>query len=87
MVSGETGKPPAYSKAREKILAALLDAASRIIILPIQDIIGSKDRVNVPGTLGDHNWTYRFPDTAESFIKEHAETAAGFAALVKEKRK
>jgi len=87
MVSGETGKPPVYSKARAKILGSLLDAASRIIILPIQDIIGSKDRVNVPGTLGDHNWTYRFPETAESFIKKHAETAGNFAALVKEKRK
>jgi 4-alpha-glucanotransferase len=87
LVSGETGKPPVYAKAREKILASLLEAASRIIILPIQDIMGSKDRVNIPGTLGDHNWTYRFPETAEKFLKKHAQTAAGFAALVRERRK
>ncbi|HNW43821.1 MAG TPA: 4-alpha-glucanotransferase, partial [Elusimicrobiales bacterium] len=87
MVSGETGKPPAFSKALDKILASLLNAASRIIILPIQDIVGSKDRVNVPGTLGDHNWTYRFPDAAETFLKKNAKMAAAFAALVKERRK
>ncbi len=86
LVSGDESRPPVYSKARERILASLLGAGSRIIILPIQDIFGSKDRVNTPGTLGDHNWTYRFPTTAEDFIKKHADLAASFAALVKEKR-
>jgi len=86
LVSGEESRPPVYSKAREKILASLLGAGSRIIILPIQDIFGSKDRVNTPGTLGDHNWTYKFPATAEDFMKKHAAMAEAFAALVKEKR-
>ena len=87
LVSGETSKPPVYTKAREKVLASLLQAGSRIVILPIQDIFGSKERVNTPGTLGDQNWTYRFPTTAESFLKKHAAAAGAFAALVLEKRK
>ncbi len=87
LVSGETGRPPVFSKAREKILASILTAGSRIIILPIQDIVGSKDRVNTQGTLGDHNWTYRFPETPEDFLKKHADMVESFAALVKEHRK
>jgi 4-alpha-glucanotransferase len=86
LVSGEDSRPPAYTRAKEKALGALLGASSRIVILPIQDIFGSKDRVNTPGTLGDHNWTYRFPTTAEDFLKKHADAAESFSALVKEKR-
>ncbi|HBA60210.1 MAG TPA: 4-alpha-glucanotransferase [Elusimicrobia bacterium] len=86
LISGEETKPPVYSKAREKALGALLSSGSRIVILPIQDIVGSRDRVNIPGTLGDHNWTYRFPTTAEDFPKKYGEIAENFAALVKEKR-
>jgi 4-alpha-glucanotransferase len=86
LVSGETTKPPAFSKAREKALASLLGAGSRIVILPIQDIFGTRDRVNTPGTLGDHNWTYRFPTPAEDFLKKHAAAAEAFSTLVKEKR-
>ena len=87
LVSGEDSRPPVFSKAREKALASLLGAGSRIVILPIQDIFGSRDRVNTPGTLGDHNWTYRFPTPAENFIKKHADTIESFSALVREKRK
>lgn len=86
LVSGEEGKPPSFPKARGKALGALLGANSRIVILPIQDIFGSRERVNTPGTLGDHNWTYRFPTAAEDFLKKHADEAESFAALVREKR-
>jgi 4-alpha-glucanotransferase len=86
MVSGDDSRPPSFANARQKLLASLLSASSRIVILPIQDIFGSKERVNTPGTLGDHNWTYRFPAKAEDFVKKHADTAKSFSALVKEKR-
>ena len=87
LVSGDESRPPVFSKARARTLGALLSANSRIVILPIQDIFGSKDRVNTPGTLGDHNWTYRFPTAAEDFLKKHAGEAESFAALVRENRK
>ena len=31
------------------------------MLLPIQDIFGWRDRVNVPGTVGTENWTWRLP--------------------------
>ncbi len=86
-ISGEESHPPVFSRAREKAIASLLSAGSRIVILPIQDIFGSKERVNTPGTLGDHNWTYRFPTTAENFLKKHAAAAEAFSALVREERR
>jgi len=42
--------------------------------------------VNTPGTLGDQNWTYRFPTAAEDFMKKYSDAAGQFASLVKEKR-
>jgi 4-alpha-glucanotransferase len=86
LVSGEDARPPQFAKARRAVLASLLRAQSRIIILPLQDIVGIRDRVNTPGTLGDHNWTWRYAYNAEEFLKKNADTAAEFAALVKEHR-
>lgn len=87
MVSGKKEKPPVFSKAREPILRKLLKAASSLVILPIQDIFGSKDRINTPGTMGVHNWTYKFPTPVEDLLKDHGELLNSFAAMVKEERK
>jgi 4-alpha-glucanotransferase len=36
-------------------------AGSRELFIPVQDVFGWPDRVNVPGTVGVHNWTWRLP--------------------------
>jgi 4-alpha-glucanotransferase len=45
--------------------AALLDlihsSGSELVLLLIQDLLGSRERINTPGTVGEHNWTYRLP--------------------------
>lgn len=87
MVSGRMEKPPIFSKAREAVIRKLLKAASSLVILPIQDIFGSRDRINLPGTMGAANWTYKFPTPAENFLKRHGELLSSFAAMVKEERK
>jgi 4-alpha-glucanotransferase len=46
---------------RDAILKAVLGAASRLVLLPIQDVFGSSDRINHPATVGDWNWTYVLP--------------------------
>ena len=53
------------------ILSNLLSANSLLCILPIQDffalsnqfysIPASEERINIPGTVGPHNWSYRIP--------------------------
>ncbi len=45
------------------VLDRLIGSGSGLVILPIQDVLGHQDQVNVPATVGPHNWTYRLPCT------------------------
>ena len=45
----------------EVLLAAVYGAGSELLLLPFQDAFGARERVNVPGTVTDDNWTYRTP--------------------------
>lgn len=87
MVSGLDTKPPAYSRAREAVLRKLLKASSLLVVLPLQDILGSKDRINIPGTVGGSNWGYRAPFRADGLFTKRGPLLGNFAAMVKEERK
>ncbi len=43
------------------ILDRILAAGSQWVILPIQDILGEDAQINLPATVGTHNWRYRLP--------------------------
>ncbi len=43
------------------MLDRILAAGSQWVILPIQDIMGEEARINLPATVGTHNWRYRLP--------------------------
>jgi 4-alpha-glucanotransferase len=49
-----------------------------LVILPIQDVFGWRDRINVPGTVGGDNWTYSLPWPVDrlSQVREASEAAA-----------
>lgn len=52
-----------FSEALQKrVIDLLLDGESQLVIFPIQDILLEECRINVPGTVGPHNWCYRMPD-------------------------
>jgi 4-alpha-glucanotransferase len=36
----------------------------------MQDLFGWNDRVNLPGTIGEHNWTWRLPFELEWAAKD-----------------
>jgi 4-alpha-glucanotransferase len=57
---------PAWSaQVRDLLLQVVYDAPSRLSINPLQDLLGIADRINLPGTVSDGNWTYRMtPDLA-----------------------
>jgi 4-alpha-glucanotransferase len=42
-------------------LALAYSAASDALLVPITDALGWRDRMNTPGTVGSHNWTFRLP--------------------------
>ena len=46
---------------RDGILAGIYNAGSSLVLLPIQDIFGWRDRINLPATINDTNWTYALP--------------------------
>lgn len=58
MVSGSSGRPPSFEKAHEKIIEKIFKAASKLAVLPIQDILGTGERINLPNTMGVRNWSY-----------------------------
>jgi 4-alpha-glucanotransferase len=55
---------------RDAILRALFLSGSSIALLPIQDIFGWRDRINVPALISDTNWCWRLPWPAEDLLKE-----------------
>jgi 4-alpha-glucanotransferase len=47
-----------------KLIDALMACRSRYAAIMITDLFGLTDRINSPGTVGPHNWTYTLPWTA-----------------------
>ena len=46
---------------RDALLALVYGSGSDLLLLPFQDAFGMRERVNVPGTVNEENWTYRIP--------------------------
>jgi len=65
-----TGSPVSAAEelkrtARFGILDQLYRSPSRYAILPIQDLFGWRERINIPATVGGGNWIYRLPASLE----------------------
>lgn len=58
---------PAIHRA---LLRTILGARSELVLLLIQDVLGTRERINKPGTLGDHNWSYRLPAPLETLARD-----------------
>ena len=55
---------------RDILLEALFAAGSRLLIVPIQDIFGWRDRINTPALVNDQNWTWRLPGPVERLMSD-----------------
>lgn len=67
-------------RVRDALLRALFGAGSDLLVLPIQDVFGWRDRINVPGSVGEANWTYRLPWPSDR-LEAESEAAARARAL------
>jgi 4-alpha-glucanotransferase len=56
----------------EALLEALYASGSEILILPIQDVFGWRDRINQPATVSEENWTWRLPWPVDRISTEPA---------------
>ncbi len=73
--------PAAYDEVvRDALLALVSAAASDLLLLPFQDAVGARERVNVPGTVNEQNWSYRVPLLLSALLADQA-TAGRLAAL------
>ena len=55
------GAAPYNPIVRDRLLEALFASASDLLILPVPDVFGWRDRINEPATVGAQNWTFRLP--------------------------
>ena len=86
---GDRGvKPDApFSPAvRDALLRVIFAARSRLVIVPVQDVFGWRDRINTPAVVNDENWTWRLPWPVEELDAqpEARERAAFLGALTAE---
>ena len=77
-VAGASPESPFSAAPRDRFLRVMFHAGSGWLILPIQDVFGWSDRINVPATVGADNWTYRLPWPVDRLgeIPEAREAAA-----------
>lgn len=59
----------------EGLFALLFRARSRLALVLVTELLGEKARINAPGTVGAHNWTYRLPMTVEALLDHDATKA------------
>jgi 4-alpha-glucanotransferase len=53
--------PPPEGAVRDALLEALFASGSNLLLLPLQDLFGWRDRINDPATMNGLNWTYKLP--------------------------
>jgi 4-alpha-glucanotransferase len=51
------------SATKSALLELAYQSSSDALLTPITDALGWRDRMNTPGTVGTHNWTFRLPWT------------------------
>lgn len=61
----------------EALLEVLYASGADLVIVPIQDLFGWRDRINQPATVGDTNWTWRLPLPVERLATGDGAIALG----------
>jgi 4-alpha-glucanotransferase len=72
---------------RDALLRVLYGSASDLCLLPFQDLLGTREQVNVPGTVTDRNWTYRMATSLDTLSADLATTERLSRLAVETKRR
>lgn len=78
------GNVPFTLAVQRAILHRVLTSNSALTMFSWQDIIGTLDRINTPGTVGDENWTYRSEYTPQEAVKVYEPQLEMYQQLLKE---
>ena len=60
-----TSSDPSEQAFTAQLMRMAFESRARLAVVPLQDVmnLGTEARMNLPGTTGDHNWTWRYdPD-------------------------
>jgi 4-alpha-glucanotransferase len=73
---------PFDGRTRDVFLKALYNAPSTLALVLLQDALGTRERINTPGTVDPANWAYRMERTVEELAsdREVTERCARLAA-------
>jgi 4-alpha-glucanotransferase len=52
------------------LLGDLYRARPVLALVLAQELLGSRERINTPATVGDHNWTWRLPRPIEDLLAD-----------------
>jgi 4-alpha-glucanotransferase len=63
---------PFVPHVRDWILESLYASGSNLLVIPVQDIFGWTDRINVPAIVDDKNWTWKLPWPVDA-LANHSE--------------
>ncbi len=74
---------PFDPKVRDVLLAALYCSPSTLALVTLQDALGTRERINTPGTVDPANWCYRMPMSVEQLAADR-ETTERLAQLARE---
>jgi 4-alpha-glucanotransferase len=55
---------------RDALLEALFSSGANLLLLPIQDVFGWRNRINQPATVSDENWTWQLPWPSDRLAAE-----------------
>lgn len=81
---GGAGVPPDQPPL-DTILAAVAEAPAPLAIVPFEDLLGSEEQPNIPGTVDEHpNWRRRMPAATDALLARP--DVAGRAALLTNER-
>jgi 4-alpha-glucanotransferase len=70
-LSGQAGILDAPdASVRDVLLEALFASASGLVLLPIQDVFGWRDRINVSAAEAEGSWTFRLPWPSDRLHEE-----------------
>ncbi|MGE3841936.1 MAG: 4-alpha-glucanotransferase [Vicinamibacterales bacterium] len=53
---------------RDAVLELMWASASSTVVVPVQDVFGWRERVNIPATVTEWNWTWRLPVPVDDLI-------------------